>query len=69
MSPTRSGSATRALTLRRHVLAFFQGNRYLLADLVAHVVERVPIGGSVVDLYAGVGLFADRRRGRRAARR
>jgi 23S rRNA (uracil1939-C5)-methyltransferase len=47
-----------ALTLRRHVLAFFQGNRYLLADLVAHVVERVPIGGSLADLYAGVGLFA-----------
>ena len=46
------------LTLRRHVLAFFQGNRYLLADLVAHVVERVPIGGSLADLYAGVGLFA-----------
>jgi 23S rRNA (uracil1939-C5)-methyltransferase len=48
----------RALTLRRHVLAFFQGNRYLLADLVAHVVERVPIGGSLADFYAGVGLFA-----------
>ena len=28
------------VTLRRHVLAFFQGNRYLLSDLVAHVVER-----------------------------
>jgi 23S rRNA (uracil1939-C5)-methyltransferase len=46
------------LTLRRHVLAFFQGNRHLLADLVAHVTERVPIGGSLADLYAGVGLFA-----------
>ena len=47
-----------SLKLRRHVLAFFQGNRYLLRDLVTHVVERVPIGGSVADLYAGVGLFA-----------
>jgi 23S rRNA (uracil1939-C5)-methyltransferase len=47
-----------SLTLRRHVLAFFQGNRYLLGDLVAHVVERVPIGAGLVDLYAGVGLFA-----------
>src|SRR5206468_9663042 len=47
-----------ALTLRRHVLAFFQGNRYLLADLVTHVAERVPTGGFVADLYAGVGLFA-----------
>src|SRR5262245_20510909 len=46
------------VTLRRHVQAFFQGNRYLLADLVRHVVERVPMGGNVVDLYAGVGLFA-----------
>jgi 23S rRNA (uracil1939-C5)-methyltransferase len=47
-----------AVTLRRHVLSFFQGNRYLLRDLVAHVVERVPLGGTVADLYAGAGLFA-----------
>jgi 23S rRNA (uracil1939-C5)-methyltransferase len=46
------------VTLRRHVQAFFQGNRYLLADLVAHVVNQVPAGGALVDLYAGVGLFA-----------
>ena len=46
------------LKLRRHVFAFFQGNRYLLRDLVAHVADRVPIGGSVAYLYAGVGLFA-----------
>ena len=46
------------LKLRRHVLAFFQGNRYLLRDLVSHVVERVPIGATVLDLYAGVGLFS-----------
>ena len=50
------GDAT--LQLRRHVLAFFQGNRFLLRDLVSHVVERVPIGGTVADLYAGVGLFS-----------
>jgi 23S rRNA (uracil1939-C5)-methyltransferase len=47
-----------SITLRRHVLSFFQGNRYLLRDLVSHVVERVPIGSDVVDLYAGAGLFA-----------
>lgn len=47
-----------SLKLRRHVLAFFQGNRYLLRDLVSHVVERVPIGATVLDLYAGVGLFS-----------
>ena len=40
------------------MLAFFQGNRFLLRDLVSHVVERVPIGGTVADLYAGVGLFS-----------
>ncbi len=47
-----------SLELRRHVLAFFQGNRYLLRDFVAHVTERVPVGGSLADLYAGVGLFS-----------
>jgi 23S rRNA (uracil1939-C5)-methyltransferase len=46
------------LVLRRNVLAFFQGNRFLLQDLVAHVVGQVPAGASVVDLYAGAGLFA-----------
>jgi len=46
------------IRLRRHVLAFFQGNRYLLPDLVGHVVSRVPEGASMVDLYAGAGLFA-----------
>jgi 23S rRNA (uracil1939-C5)-methyltransferase len=46
------------LVLRRNVLAFFQGNRYLLHDLVAQVVEQVPRHASVVDLYAGAGLFA-----------
>lgn len=43
--------------LRRRPSVFFQGNRYLLPDLVQRVVEsacRTP----VVDLYAGVGLFA-----------
>jgi 23S rRNA (uracil1939-C5)-methyltransferase len=46
------------IALRRHVLAFFQGNRYLLGHLAVHVVGQVPSGSSVVDLYAGVGLFA-----------
>ena len=44
--------------LGRHVLAFFQGNRYLVNQLVAHVVKAVPVESDVVDLYAGVGLFA-----------
>lgn len=44
--------------LRRHVLTFFQGNRYLLSDLVAHVVGLIEEGSTLVDLYAGAGLFA-----------
>ena len=47
-----------SISLRRSVLAFFQGNRYLLGTLVNHVVSQVPKGASVVDLYAGAGLFA-----------
>jgi 23S rRNA (uracil1939-C5)-methyltransferase len=47
-----------SLTLRRHVQSFFQGNRHLLGTLVAHVAAQVPTGGAVLDLYAGVGLFA-----------
>jgi 23S rRNA (uracil1939-C5)-methyltransferase len=44
--------------LTRHVLAFFQGNRYLLDRLVTHVVGALESGASAIDLYAGVGLFA-----------
>jgi 23S rRNA (uracil1939-C5)-methyltransferase len=44
------------LRLRRHVRAFFQGNRFLLGSLVRHVIALVPVG-PVVDLYAGGGLF------------
>jgi 23S rRNA (uracil1939-C5)-methyltransferase len=46
------------IKLRRHVLAFFQGNRYLLRQLVLNVVDRVPVGAPLLDLYAGVGLFS-----------
>jgi 23S rRNA (uracil1939-C5)-methyltransferase len=44
--------------LRRHVLAFFQGNRFLLAALVSHVISHIVRGDRVVDLYAGTGLFS-----------
>lgn len=44
------------LRLRRDVRAFFQGNRFLLEELVRHVVSLVR-PDPVVDLYAGVGLF------------
>ena len=37
--------------------SFFQGNRHVLGELVNRVIARVP-DGTVIDLYAGVGLFA-----------
>ena len=46
----------RGVRLRRHARAFFQGNRYLLDNLVSSVVDACE-PGSVVDLYAGVGLL------------
>lgn len=48
----------REAVLRRHVLSFFQNNRYLLQSLVGHVVEQISDGDDVIDLYAGVGLFS-----------
>ena len=47
----------RPVELTHHVQSFFQGNRYLLQDLITRVLARVP-DGTVADLYAGVGLFA-----------
>ena len=44
--------------LRRHVQAFFQGNRFLLRDLVLQVMNAVETGSDVIDLYAGAGLFS-----------
>jgi 23S rRNA (uracil1939-C5)-methyltransferase len=46
------------MTMRRHVLAFFQGNRFLLPSLVSHVAAHVMNGDRVLDLYAGTGLFS-----------
>ncbi len=46
------------VVFRRNVRSFFQGNRYLLSDLVGHVVGLVPQGADLLDLYAGSGLFA-----------
>ena len=47
------------VTLRAHVRSFFQANRFLLEPLARTVVALVPPGaGRVIDLYAGVGLFA-----------
>ena len=44
--------------LARHPEAFFQANRFLLASLVNAVLDAVPASSPVLDLYAGVGLFA-----------
>jgi tRNA/tmRNA/rRNA uracil-C5-methylase (TrmA/RlmC/RlmD family) len=52
-----SGGRAPGGTLRRHPEAFFQANRFLIGELVGAVLDSVP-GGSVLDLYAGVGLFS-----------
>jgi 23S rRNA (uracil1939-C5)-methyltransferase len=44
-------------TLARHARSFFQGNRFLLTPLVAHVLGAIA-DGPVLDLYAGAGLFS-----------
>jgi len=44
--------------LRAHAGSFFQANRFMLEPLARAVVDLVPEGGRVLDLYAGVGLFA-----------
>ena len=47
------------VTFRVHAASFFQANRFLLEPLVRTVLELVPPGDSrILDLYAGVGLFA-----------
>ena len=48
---------TLEISLARHVRSFFQANRFLLPDLVASVARHIS-EDPVVDLYAGVGLFA-----------
>ena len=47
----------RTLVLRRTARAFFQANRYLVPGLVV-AVAALADGDELVDLYAGVGLFA-----------
>jgi 23S rRNA (uracil1939-C5)-methyltransferase len=51
--------AALGVRLRAHAASFFQANRFLYEELARTAVELVPDGGSrLVDLYAGVGLFA-----------
>jgi 23S rRNA (uracil1939-C5)-methyltransferase len=56
VTDTFSGGG-RQWRLSRSTRAFFQGNRHLLHGLVGHVVGAIG-PGAVMDLYAGVGLFA-----------
>lgn len=50
--------SVRSLLLRVHVRSFFQANRFLYESLAGTVVDLLPGKGRVLDLYAGVGLFA-----------
>lgn len=52
------GAEVAGLPLRAHQQSFFQSNRYLVEPLVGSVLELVPADGPLLDLYAGVGLFA-----------
>jgi 23S rRNA (uracil1939-C5)-methyltransferase len=52
-----AGRATAGRLVRRPT-SFFQANRFLLPELVIAVLDAVPASGDVLDLYAGVGLFA-----------
>jgi 23S rRNA (uracil1939-C5)-methyltransferase len=57
-------TAASTVRLRRHGTSFFQGNRYLVSALVAAVHRAAHWDhingdrGPIIDLYAGVGLFA-----------
>jgi tRNA/tmRNA/rRNA uracil-C5-methylase (TrmA/RlmC/RlmD family) len=51
------GASNGTVALTHHVESFFQGNRYVLPEMVSRVIAQVP-HGTVTDLYAGVGLFA-----------
>jgi len=53
-----TGNSASEGTLRRHAASYFQGNRYLLPQLVQAVIGAVPESGETLDLYAGVGLFS-----------
>ncbi len=44
--------------LRRQPASFFQANRFLVSDLVVSVLDAIPLDGTVLDLYAGAGVFS-----------
>ena len=53
-----TSGAVQSGSLQRHAESFFQANRFLLPALVHAVLDAVPSDGTVLDLYAGVGLFS-----------
>jgi 23S rRNA (uracil1939-C5)-methyltransferase len=53
-----TGGRVGGIDLRRHAESFFQANRFLVPDLVGGVIDAVKGEGTVLDLYAGVGLFS-----------
>ena len=54
-----TGDAAIAGRLARRPGSFFQANRFLVSQLVKAVADAVPVESeSVLDLYAGVGLFS-----------
>lgn len=44
-------------TLCHRAAAFFQANRFMVPVLAEQVLQRLPLDRTVVDLFAGVGLF------------
>jgi 23S rRNA (uracil1939-C5)-methyltransferase len=54
---TPPGGAPPGAELRRHAPAFFQANRFLVGTLARRVSD-LASPGTLVDLYAGVGLFS-----------
>ncbi len=46
------------IDFRVSAASFFQPNRFLAQALVTEVVRQLPSGTAVIDLFAGVGLFA-----------
>ena len=55
---THVSATAKTVALRWHVLSFFQANRFLLDALVDEVARGIPAGGTLLDLYGGVGVFA-----------
>jgi tRNA/tmRNA/rRNA uracil-C5-methylase (TrmA/RlmC/RlmD family) len=51
-------TAVSGVVFRAHARSFFQGNRFLVEPLAQAVTAALGEGGTVLDLYSGVGLFS-----------